>query len=397
MRKTAESPHYISTFLFLALLSIAAKVFLASLGHNYDVESFEIVQSLFRDGKNVYANTIRYNYGPIWFLILSGLGYLSDHFPFTAARENFHLWVALFLSLVDIGCACMLQKMGHKKAALLFLLSPISLLITGFHSQFDQLPIFFALPAIYLLNRDEKMTWESALLVSFWLGISLVTKHCLLFFPAWVVFWIFAREPRNYRGMGIVASIPFVIFLVSFLPFAITPEARAGISANVFHYSSDNLYALVPKIFGLVGLNSLLEAVFGWVPIFSGYKFFWLLGMLGLGWVFRRRPAIELLFLYTITLIVLTPALSDQYLAIPALACAFFWRSPWIKGFVLLSAVFLVFFSPANLATIPAMAGVRDALAALPVRRYFAVAFLAVFLVQELRRNRANILSPSQT
>lgn len=372
-------------FWLAALFSIAIKLFLASLGHNYDLESYELVAGLVHDGKSVYAHTIRYNYGPIWFLMLGGIQYLAEHLPLSAGRENFHLWVALLLAFIDIALALSVRAMGYPRAAVLFLLCPVSWLITGFHSQFDQMPVAAALPAVFLLGQahsPKRNLFFAALL----LGLSLTIKHSLIFFPLWLALWLWnARRPA---AAAILCFLPPLLFLLSFLPWALDPDSRAGIIHNVFQYKSDDLYALVPKVLTFLRITPVLESAFSWVPIFSGYKFVWAAGMAGLGFFFRRRSPLELLLLYTVSLIVLTPALSDQYLVIPLLACAFYWQNPWIKGYVILSTLFLLFFSPANVGTIAAMHGITNSLSFLPVRRYFAVAFLFVFLIQEIRRGQ---------
>ncbi|MGH8022334.1 MAG: hypothetical protein ACRED1_02045, partial [Limisphaerales bacterium] len=55
---------------------IAARMFVASLGHDYDFESWQLIAGLMDHGQNVYAQTQRYNFAPAWFLILHGLDLL---------------------------------------------------------------------------------------------------------------------------------------------------------------------------------------------------------------------------------------------------------------------------------------------------------------------------------
>ncbi len=42
----------------------------SSLGHTYDFDSYRLVANAITYGKNVYAWTPRYNYGPVWFNLL---------------------------------------------------------------------------------------------------------------------------------------------------------------------------------------------------------------------------------------------------------------------------------------------------------------------------------------
>jgi hypothetical protein len=59
-------------FAAAGLASVALKMILATQGHNYDLDSYGIVASLVLQGKSVYANTARYNYGPLWACLLAG-------------------------------------------------------------------------------------------------------------------------------------------------------------------------------------------------------------------------------------------------------------------------------------------------------------------------------------
>ena len=58
-------------------VAVLARVGLSQVGLNFDFESYEIVADIVRQGKTVYAETGRYNYGPLWFYVLAGLKALS--------------------------------------------------------------------------------------------------------------------------------------------------------------------------------------------------------------------------------------------------------------------------------------------------------------------------------
>lgn len=363
-------------FGFVVLATFVLKLWLATLGHNFDIESWEIAAGIVREGKSVYANTWRYPYGPIWAYVLGALSWLSDLLPFSSGRENFHIWVALFLAFVDIAMALLLRRMNYPFAALLFLLNPCTWLITGFHSQFDQWPILVGLFAILLLPADEKLPWASALL----LGLSLIIKHTLLFLPFWLALHFLFQDRRQFSSALLIAALPPLLFLCSFLPWAFDPASRSGIVDYVFKYNSDYLFSLLPKILSFAQITPLLEKWFAWVPIFSGYKLVWALGLLGFGWRFRRCKPLELLLLNVMVLMAFSPAMSDQYLVAPALACAIYWRSPWMHLFVLASVIFLVLYSPANVGTLPAMRPLVEFFSFIPLRRYLALGFFFLFL-----------------
>src|ERR1017187_4933621 len=154
------------------LIGLAARMAAAACGHNYDMESYFIVTKILAAGDNVYAETQRYNYGPVWFLVLHGLDLIARH------HETVLRWlVAIFLSLADVGIFTLLYRQAGRLAATLFFLNPISILITGFHSQFDNFALCLGLLGVLQIANDPdrplgRRDFGGLLL----LGLSLATK-----------------------------------------------------------------------------------------------------------------------------------------------------------------------------------------------------------------------------
>ena len=367
-------------------LSLFLKVFLACCGHNYDIESWEIVAKLVREGKSVYANTFRFPYGPILQFVLGGLSVLSERIPLSSGRENFHIWVTLFLSLVDIFVGLILRRLFGNLIGTLFLLNPITWLITGFHAQLDQIPILIGLISICFLQKAEKSGkyYLGSILL---LGISLITKHTLIFFPLWIIAYLLAGKRRKIGWAIAFALVPFVIFGLSFLPWLGDTASRNGVINNVFHYRSEYLSAFLPELFSLVGLTEWLEMNFMWVPVFSGYKLFWFISISALGFYFRNVNLFEFFFLYLFSLLFLTSSMCDQYLVIPIAACAYYWKSPWVHGYTILSSVYLVFYSPYNVSTTSLLKPMTELLAVIPIGRSVAVVFIGLFLYKKIRED----------
>lgn len=53
----------------IIFLGITPRFAITQLGHNFHFESYCIVGKLVNEGKSIYANTTRYNYGFIFFVI----------------------------------------------------------------------------------------------------------------------------------------------------------------------------------------------------------------------------------------------------------------------------------------------------------------------------------------
>lgn len=153
------------------------RLFVATQGFNWDYESYLIVIDIIDKGKNVYAETGRYNYGPIWAYILNGLYFFSGN-----NEQVFRYILAGFLSFVDLGIFLVLCKNVNKTAAYLFFLNPISIIISGLHNQFDNLAILLAMSSVLMYgNEFENPITKRKLGGLLLLGFSLVTKHVFFY------------------------------------------------------------------------------------------------------------------------------------------------------------------------------------------------------------------------
>ncbi|MGA2041077.1 MAG: hypothetical protein ABSH42_17500 [Bryobacteraceae bacterium] len=328
-------------FAAVAAVSIALKLILAAQGHNYDLVSYGIVASLVRAGQNVYAHTTRYNYAPLWACFLAGLQQISDRLPF-GGPEKFHLTIAGFLAVTDVTLAALLATAYSYGAGLFFLCSPVIVLLTGYHTQFDGLALLFGLVS-WLLIRRGTVTPPRIALAGLLGGISLGLKHVLFLFPLWVLFWPGLGRLRRRFGY---AAMAYGFFAASFLPWATDPTSRAGIVRNVFEYRSERLLSATHLFIpGHVlapasrGESTLLVLV-------------WLAALIGAGLVVARRGKGELLPMYLLVMFGCSPALVDQYLAIPMPACAILFTS-WPAAAVTGTATLALLMSPANFRQVP--------------------------------------------
>jgi hypothetical protein len=328
-------------FAAAAAASIALKLLLAAQGHNHDLVSYGIVASLVQAGQNVYAHTTRYNYAPLWACLLAGLKQVSDGLPF-AGPEKFHLTVAGFLAVADVAIAAILASAYSYGAGLFFLCSPVIVLLTGYHSQFDDLALLFGLVS-WLLIRRGPVTPARIALAGLLGGISLGLKQVLFLFPVWVLFWPGLGRIRRRIGYTVIA---YGFFALSFLPWATNPPSRAGIVQNVFRYRSESLLSAIRM---LVPRRLLTPASGGESTVLM---LVWIVVLIGAGLVVARRDKGELLPMYLLVMFGCSPALVDQYLAIPMLACAILFTS-WPVAALTGTATLALLTSPANFLRVP--------------------------------------------
>jgi hypothetical protein len=284
------------SWLFLAVMiaGISMRLLVATCGHNFDVDSYKIVANIVDRGGNVYAGTGRYNYGPVWFHILHALNVLAGQNP-----SVFRYLLAGFLSLVDAGIFSVLWRKFGKLAACWFFFNPISVIITGYHNQFDNLAVLLGLLAVLQMGDEfDQPIGRRKLLGLFVLGLSLATKHILFAFP----FWLAVKQKGILQKLGVIL-IPVFIFALSFVPY--WHEGKQGIIQNVFLFRS---YA-----------NEYFYRMF--LPLFVQYMFnsqtVWLFLLVIFAFIYRQKNTMEFLLLYTCVLVAVSPVNMNEFLAIP--------------------------------------------------------------------------------
>lgn len=279
------------------LAGIIARFVAMTIGYNFDFESYKIVGDIVTSAGNVYAETTRYNYGPVWFSIL---GVFREIGSWTANPDVvFRALIVGLLTCVDIAIAFLLKRKFGLWAFVLFFLNPISIVISGYHNQFDNLAVLIGLLALLVMPKPgaQDITKKHVYGVLL-LGLSLMTKHIFFVIPL----WLFIRE-KSLKVKLFVLLAPVAIFAISFIPFALS-GGYEGILQNVFLYKS---FANAPLLTALVSPGIL--AVVSPTIIF-------LVALIAVGFMTRRLPVFEAGLWYLLVLVAFAPAIANQYLAI---------------------------------------------------------------------------------
>lgn len=303
--------------LCILLIGVAMRYAVSLMGSNYDLASYQIVGKLVASGKNVYSETYRYNYGPLWAFTLGFFHNLA------AAGLNsnliFRLLIITTLTTSEIAIFFWLKRTYSKVAAYWFFLNPISIYITGYHNQFDTIAIALALySSLFLFHQRERLNVVGLVL----LGLSITVKHIFIFYPLWLLFS--TQKTKN----KFLFLIPLLIFASSFIPFLFTPGAAEGIWTNVITYKkSTSLYPFFPT--GI--LRPFLMA----------------LPMLIAAYLFRKEKPSRQLPYYLLIIVAISPITAGQYFAIPLVAFAAL--NPFVGSFFTIFSLMGLLFNAINL------------------------------------------------
>lgn len=300
-------------FWLCIFLGVVIRFVLTCLGHNFDFDSYCIVGELVAQGKNVYANTSRYNYGPVWFMLLGVFWRVAS--LFTHNIMTFRIFIVSALTLVDLLIARVISRKAGNFWGIIFFLNPISLIITGYHNQFDNIAVLLGAYAVLSLEDscNEHAIKANDIYGIILMSLSLITKHILWAFPIWILL------NRNIDGRKkfLYAFIPPLMFLLNFTPY--WSEGAKGIIRNVFLYKSFNNFPLL----ALDAMNR-----FGIYLPFQKYICLPLFGLLmsAGAYMFRREKFYDSFLLYTISLVCFSSAIANQYIAIPCMAIIIMMR-----------------------------------------------------------------------
>jgi len=306
-------------FAVAALIGISGRLWAQTKPPNFDFNVWLTASSSLLDGVNPYAAN-QFNYGPSWLGIVTGIRFMSTDI------DNFRLYIAIFLTLIDLGIAVVLISKRYSLAAVIFFISPVTIAISGQHQQVDNIAILTTLLATFwaVKAKSERIVgsdWVAVLLV----GLGLSIKHVFLLLPIWL-----ALRPGPLKKRIFYLVVPYSVFALSLLgPFL---SARDTIIDSMVQYSGANnspvLYAFLP------------DQMMTWVVAWQGPKVFFVIALIGSGYLFRHVRLFEFTLIYTISAVVFSWAIVNQYLAVPMAGIAI-WMNLGFIIWLLLSSVYL--------------------------------------------------------
>lgn len=323
--KIPQPPISKSKLFFILLLIILngsiIRLMLASACYgNTDMHSYHIVADIVEKGGNVYADTSKCNYSPVWFTILGFLKKLQLQIP----QLQFYFIVKFYLCCVDLITLLFLlliariERLSLVKTAIFFYLNPVSFLLTGYHGQFENLAILMVVIGVfaYLKLRNRPIQGKAFLWVLATFGM--VVKHNIFF----ELIICLHSSIRRYRVKLLLFAASVLLFFALFIPY--WNSGSEGIIQNVFRYSSR---------VGSYGISSLFYS--------PALKYMFVVGLFLFPLFLKSDDIIEVCLLGMLFFMAFTTGIGVQYFVLP-IAFAALRPSRGFMLYTLIASLFIL-------------------------------------------------------
>ena len=318
----------LNTFLIFSFIGIILRVWISQFGSNFDFTAWQNNLDIFKEGKSIWHEGL-YAYGSPWIYTL----YILDSISIPFLENNsfiqnipgtfYRFKIVIFLSIIDVSIFYLLYKNYSLKIGLLYLINPISIILTGHHNAFNNYAILFGFLAI--LNYGDLNSKEISfkkIFSIFLFGLSISIKHILIFFPIW---WAF--KEKKFINKFLIISISYITFIVLFFPFY---EDFQKIIYNILYLGRHETGP-----FWKMFLPDIL----------SGYLNFFTLAsllLIFLGFFLVNKKLKDSFYLYLIATTAFAPQMYTQYLIIPLIAIAIYWNFKLIIFTIITTFLFLI-------------------------------------------------------
>jgi len=322
----SPTPDLRPTFIVvLALIALALKLALAynTIGTNDAVFFYGFAKVLNEHGLEwTYAHSRYFNHPPLTAYFLRGIFSLTEqkwcqdlgiHFPFLLRLPGI---IADFLVVLILLQFRKINILIPTWALALFALSPVSLMVSGFHGNTDPVMVLLLVCAVWMCLRNQ------AALCGLFFALSCQIKIVpLLLLPAFVFFWLSQHRSRGFLITGGLTTV--ILWIQPLLNFPVV------FAKNVLAYGSYWGIWGITYLFRFTGLPqfdriSFFDLGLGQSVIMTVLKVIMVSGAIWLAWKNRQargRAFVELLAWTWLIFFVFAPGVCPQYLI---------WFAPFI-------------------------------------------------------------------
>lgn len=335
------------SLLLIIILGISLRLFLATVPSvNFDMELHILNGQIFDEGKrNIYINQPSYNYSPAIFYIIGFLYKLNKTFlsiPYPFVQRTYQTIIDLLTLLVLCRIAKGL-KISPTRTAVFYFLNPVSILLSGYHGQYDNNAMFFLLTGVwYYFYSNLPIKRLKAITAWFIITIGFIVKHHIPF-QVFLTFLYMYKNKNIIKGF-LLFGMTILFFLSTFIPFYDTSESRFVINDYVIGYQG---LATISGITGIIRFLCVTCEIFD-VRLYTIYRYVFLIfGMLFPLLLMRQKNLLRAMLLSLLFFQAFTSGHAAQYFILPISVGALF-PSRWFLAY---TAVVTLFFTAFQLET----------------------------------------------
>lgn len=277
----------------------------------HDIKAWVNAGNMVLEGRNPYTESYILDFAPVWPWISAIPVGISGKFGLGSFIAS--VFIKLILTGADLVLVIFLigicRRSGRNPVipAALFFLNPVSIVITGYQGQFDNVSLIPIVVFAYIMTRwgrtNQIDSRAKASKTGILLGISLAVKHAsgpiLLFLPR-----VFSDPKKFVLSLLIAMSVFFVVFL----PYII--EGGIGsIIEDVFQQQQRSIGT------GWFWIWKLL----GGIPSAMLQKILWICGVLCSALLVWRKKCsyLQAISIYYISIVLFVPSFGRHYLIYP--------------------------------------------------------------------------------
>lgn len=327
----------------IILLGLALRLFMASTNSsNFDMHIFIMDAQFFHEGKwNIYFYNWNYVYSPAIFYINGVLGIIQNTFSFLP----YPFFQRAYISLIDLLTLFVLIKIATKykisptRTAVFFFLNPVTIMLSGYHGQFDNNAIFFLLLSVWLcFFTDDQTSSYKKLVAWFFLTMGFIIKH-ILPFQIFLVEASMFKKHKLIKG-GILFTLTILTFLATFIPFYNNNESKFVIKEYVLGYQGQ---ATISGITGIIRYLCVSCEIFD-MRLYTLYRYiFMTAGMVFSIFLLNKKNLLHSLLVSFLFFLTFSSAHSAQYFVLPMAVGALF-PSRWYLMYTAIVTIFLLVF-----------------------------------------------------
>lgn len=275
-----------------------------------DVNVWERFTNYWAQHKSPYDQTIRFNYGPPWFWIISLVEYIRHFLNIRfSTLIKFPMILADLLTLFILLKGCQLLKKNQVQtltSLAVFFLNPVSIFSTGYHGQFDNISTTFSLLAWYLYEALFKLSFSLGTL-SFATAVAI--KHFNILLTPVFMFY----QNKLSKRIFVMFAAPS-LFLTLIAPYWL--KDAHWVNESVFKYNLHGGYwgwlgVICRATLMFTGVDLIKSSWFGLIDYFNYVLYFTI--FIVSYFLARKYSLIDAIILTFLVFYTLTTQIAPQY------------------------------------------------------------------------------------